>query len=298
MKFVPDAGETGTAYQIMTLLFTPEPFPNTGYVVVDYIIHVAPQPQSAISKSLVSGPDVDADGEIDVVVEVGQSLPTAYEFAITYTNPGGPAVLILDTVPAEWQVMDVAANVIIDGFGGGDDGNGGTGTVAVAAANGKTNNKSATVLVWRPDAELASSTLCVWAETRGRPVNRPKRFAPTSCGAFSLNDGARVFAVDEFGEPFRDGSTGEFLPPLFESEPLLLVAVEDLNGGGIVGDGSGDEDGDGLTDAHEALVIGTDPCDADTDGDGVEDGADQCPLTGPLPGQVADPENPGCWITP
>ncbi len=262
-------------------------------------VAITPQPPSAIGKTLISGPDVDADGEIDVVVEVGQSDPTEYDFAMTYANPDGPAVLILDTVPAEWQVTDVAANEIEDGFGSGADGNAGTGTVDVAAANHKPNNKSATLIVWTPDASLSSSTLSVGAETRGRPVKNAKRYAPASCGPLSLNDGAQVFAVDEDGKPLRDESTGELLPPLFESGPLLLAAVKDLNGGGLVGDGSGDEDGDGRTDLAEVRDEPlTDPCNADTDGDDVEDGADQCPLTGPLAGQIEDPENPGCWIDP
>jgi uncharacterized delta-60 repeat protein len=38
-----------------------------------------------------------------------------------------------------------------------------------------------------------------------------------------------------------------------------------------------DDDNDGLTDAQEA-ALGTDPINADTDGDGVLDGADNCPL--------------------
>jgi len=60
-----------------------------------------------------------------------------------------------------------------------------------------------------------------------------------------------------------------------------LAAVEDLNGNGLVPDGSGDENGDGLTDLEEACDIGTDPCNPDTDGDGVNDDVDQCPLEGP-----------------
>ncbi|MEX0901964.1 MAG: hypothetical protein WDZ76_04430 [Pseudohongiellaceae bacterium] len=42
VKFLPDAGETGTAYQIVTILFNTQPTANTGYVVVDYIIDVLP----------------------------------------------------------------------------------------------------------------------------------------------------------------------------------------------------------------------------------------------------------------
>ena len=98
------------------------------------------------------------------------------------------------------------------------------------------------------------------------------KFRPTSCGPLVLNDGALVFEVDEDGEPLRDPQTGEVLPPIFESEPLVLAAVKDLDGGGLVADGSGDEDGDGLTDLEEVADVGTDPCNPDTDGDGLNDG--------------------------
>ena len=50
------------------------------------------------------------------------------------------------------------------------------------------------------------------------------------------------------------------MPPLFTAEPLVLAAVEDLDGGGVVPDGSGDEDGDGRTDIEEVRDFGSDPC--------------------------------------
>ena len=64
-----------------------------------------------------------------------------------------------------------------------------------------------------------------------------------------------------------------------DSNNLCIAAVEDVNGDGIImPDGSGDEDGDGLSDLHEACEIGTDACNADTDGDGEPDGQDADPL--------------------
>ncbi|MHC4425882.1 MAG: hypothetical protein ACYSYV_07285 [Planctomycetota bacterium] len=219
---------------------------------------------------------------IDVVVEVGKNSTTQYDFDITYFNLGGSEVLIVDTVPAEWVVTNVAGNLIEDGFSSGPqpDGNGGTGTVEVFPANRQNPSKSATKIHWRPDPTLAS-TINVVAETRQSPGRNNVKFAPTSCGELFLNeDGAEAFEVDpETGEPLRDPETGEKLPPILVSNPLCLAAVEDCNGDGVIApDGSGDEDGDGLSDLEEACVIGTSPCNPDTDGDNVPDGTDPDPL--------------------
>ena len=235
---------------------------------------------AGIEKEITSGPDEDEDSEIDVVVEVGQADTTVFGFDITYSNSGGPDVLIVDTIPAEWQVTEVAGNPITDGFGNGSDGSGGT--VGVAPANKKDNNKSATIIQWTPDPD--GGTINVVVTTRESPGkgHRKKggpKFRPTSCGPLVLNDGALVFEIDpSTGEPKRD-PTGEVLPPIFESDPLLLVAVKDLDGGGLVGDGSGDVDGDTLTDLDEVSgEVVTDPCNPDTDGDGVNDDLDSDPL--------------------
>jgi hypothetical protein len=218
---------------------------------------------------------------IDVVVEVGKSSTTEYDFDVTYINLGGPAVLVVDTVPAEWLVTDVAGNPIVDGSSGGPkpDGNGGTGTVEVFPANLRNPSSSATKIHWRPDPTLAS-VINVVAEARQSPGKKNVKFAPTSCGALFLNeDGAEAFEVDETGEPLRDPETGEKLPPILVSNPLCLAAVEDCNGDGVIApDGSGDEDGDGLSDIEEACQLGTDPCNSDSDGDGVPDGNDPDPL--------------------
>lgn len=226
-----------------------------------------------ISKAVTDGPDRpdaidgsgESDGATDAVVEVGQTETTEYTFEITYANPEGPEVVVIDEVPAEWQVIEVAGNIIVDGFGSGSDGNGGT--VDVMPSNKKPNNRSATIIEWAPDIANDSSTINVVVETR----SKRSRFLPRDCGALSLNDAALVFAVDEAG--------GLLEPPIFQSHMLLLAAIEDVNGDGHIGrDGTGDEDGDGLTDFQEINDIGTDPCLTDTDGDGVPDGSDADPL--------------------
>jgi hypothetical protein len=186
------------------------------------------------------------DGSIDKAVEVGQSESTVYEFTVNYGSTESVPVLIKDTVPAEWDVELVE-----------DDG--GRATAAPADGGG-----SATKIHWEPGVEGGSIT--VRAESRWRPSNR---FAPTSCGNLFLNNGARAIELDpDTGRPLKD-ELGEEIPALAESDPICLAAVRDLNGDGkFAPDGSGDEDGDGLTDLEEACVFNTNPCIADTDMDG------------------------------
>jgi hypothetical protein len=167
-------------------------------------------------------------------------------------------------------VIEVCGVSIVNGFSPGtipDDNE--TGSVDVFPFNNKPNNKSSTKIQWLPNPSTAVSTITVKISTRQRPNGK---FAPTSCGALYLNDGAVAYKADPLtGKPLVDPDTGEPLPPLFgPTEPLRLAAVEDLDDppNGIVGDGSGDEDGDGLSDWDEVYEFGTDPCNADNDGDG------------------------------
>ena len=159
-------------------------------------------------KEITSGPDEDGDGEIDLVVEVGQTETTEYDFTITQSGLAG--LLIVDTVPAEWDVVGVVTNDQFEVF---------------KTGRGKRSNSS-TKILWRPAS--ASSSLLVFVQTRQSPSGKVK-FAPTESGALCLNSGpAQAFEVDpETGEPLRDPETGEKLPPVFEAGPLCLAAVED-----------------------------------------------------------------------
>ncbi len=103
-----------------------------------------------------------------------------------------------------------------------------------------------------------------------------------------------------------DGTTNEYLH-------LLVGECEDaLDGDGTIPGGGGgggdtcatnptgstcDPDNDNLTNAEEA-ALGTDPNDADTDNDGVNDNLDQCALDGRAEGQVALAGQLGCWTDP
>lgn len=146
----------------------------------------------------------------------------------------------------------------------------------LASANQKDNGKSATLASCYPEGSGMS-----WFSTIARchDNKKNKKCRPTSCGALYLNDGAEAFELDELGEPLVD-EFGDRLPPILVSNKLCLVAVPDLNGGGIDYSGNGDEDGDTVPDYLEACDFGTDPCDSDSDNDGIDDGDDACPLQG------------------
>jgi hypothetical protein len=55
IKFTPTSGQSGYAYQTMSILFTDQPQANTGYVVVDYIINVLDTTPDAFSFTAQTG---------------------------------------------------------------------------------------------------------------------------------------------------------------------------------------------------------------------------------------------------
>ena len=73
------------------------------------------------------------------------------------------------------------------------------------------------------------------------------------------------------------------------TDPLELIAIADIEDG-YPRDGSGDKDEDNLTDEEEVLVpgYGTDPCEADTDGDGLNDDVEVAGCTFPLDDDTDD----------
>jgi hypothetical protein len=236
----------------------------TGALAAGWYINILNAPAGAVQlqrfeKVITDGPDEDLNGEIDLVVETAKPLPTAYEFTIRYTDRDRPEhVVILDTVPAEWEVIYAESTEALD-------------EVEFYPANTKQPSKSATKIVWRP--ATVSSSLAVGVLSRERPSKKDPKFAPTSCGSLYLNDGAAAYEADPLtGMPALD-AMGEWLPPIFgPTPPLCLAAVYDYNEDGvIVYDGTGDEDGDGLTDLQEACGTGTCPCSPDTDEDGLSD---------------------------
>jgi hypothetical protein len=147
-------------------------------------------------KRLVAGPE-----EIGIYL----SGPTQYVFDIDYT---GPAALVVDTVPAEFEIITLDPTA---------------GTVAAFdTSQGKGN--SANRIEW--EVLAGASTLTVVIQTVGSPGkgHRNPVFKPTSCGNLPLNDGATAYEVDEEGNLVIDPE-GNRIVIVGPSDPLWVVAV-------------------------------------------------------------------------
>ena len=243
---------------------------------------------------------------IALAVEAPAMSSIHYDFKITANTEGLIDPVVYDTVPAEWTVTEIDEvlitgpdnngnnddNVALDfantgvGCGGFIDGLGDGGDVTVSrGGNSKKNNCSSdTDIVWvmEPDE---FDMIRVDLQSRGPKKNG--KYKPTFCGALYLNYGAELM----------DGST-----LVATSNRLVVASVFDLSnssfpadgppepGDGVDPTGAGDEDQDGASDIDEVRNLGTDPCNGDTDDDGVLDGADLCPLQGVF----GDVDDDGC----
>jgi hypothetical protein len=183
-------------------------------------------------------------------IQVADLDTTTYEFTITYTSDGGPAVTLLDTVPAEFDEVAVEDGGVCD-------------SLLVARANnkkGKAKKDRGATKIACELSEQTDATLVVTFHTRQSPGkgHNPPIFAPTSCGMLLLNDGA--VAVDR-SDPDID---------LLVAGPTaaLAVAIDDL---------TSDLDGDGAGDACDNCPDTPNADQADSDGDGVGDLCDNCP---------------------
>jgi len=246
----------------------------------------APPETGEFTKTLTSGPDRDGDGNIDVVVPINVTIPTEYDFTITW--PGDEPVVIRDRVPAEWDVTHVEFDDTDLPLDCGEDTDfvGPYGMVEISRG-GKSGKKcnSDTGFDWMPGAD--DDTLNI--QTRARcHDNRNNTFCrPTSCGALYLNYGAVAYQKDpDTGELVLDDN-GEPIVVDGPTDPICLAAVADVDGDGtFIWDGSGDEDGDTFSDYEEACEWGNDPCayTPDSDDDRIPDPQDNCPDT-PNPDQ-------------
>lgn len=141
-------------------------------------------------------------------IQLKDQQTTTYEFTIEYVSEGGPAVVILDTIPAEFT------NVAVD--------DGGVCVELVVEKSGKGTGgatKIACALASETDASLM-----VTFETRQSPGRGHKVpvFAPSSCDLLVLNDG--TVAIDPLAPEELELVAG----------PTAMLVVEVLD---LVGDG-------------------------------------------------------------
>lgn len=126
-----------------------------------------------ISKVLLEGPE-----EIGIYLPI----PTSYVFEINYT---GPEALVVDTVPAEFEIVSLAASA-------GD---------ADWFEPSKGKGKSANRIEWSVPAGANTLTVTVQTAPSNGKGHRTPVYKPTSCGPLAINDGAVAYEVDENGDP-------------------------------------------------------------------------------------------------
>ena len=170
---------------------------------------LTPPPPPEIEKRLVSGPE-----------EIGIYLPgaTLYQYTIEYT---GPAALVKDTVPAEFEVILLVAT---------------DGTANDFKPGKGAKSQSSTKIEWLVPAGTSTLTVDIQTVVRSwHGKKTPDVFKPTSCGSLPINDGATAFEVDEDGElvlvEVTDSDTGEVtLEPVVIVGPSNSLAVEAVEG--------------------------------------------------------------------
>jgi len=151
--------------------------------------------------------------------EIGIYLPqpTGYVFEISYV---GPAALVTDTVPAEFEVIDTQSSL---------------GAVTLDNKGKGKKSQGSTQIEW--DVPAGINTLTVAIQTRESPGGGHKLtvFKPTSCGPLPINDGATAFEVDQNGDlvlvSYTDPDTGEVtLHPVIIVGPSNSLGVEAVEG--------------------------------------------------------------------
>jgi hypothetical protein len=186
--------------------------------IIPAVVPPAHAQDPTLEKTLVSGP-----------AEIGIALPapTVFVFEISYSNPAGVPVRVLDTVPAEFEIVSLSASAgMAEHF------------KAHKKAAGQARGEAANRIVWDLDAGVGG-TLTVTIQTvqspgRGHARKGALVYKPTSCGELSLNDGATAFELDpetgrivtvEVADPVTGEVSFEAVIVAGPSEGLAVEAV-------------------------------------------------------------------------
>ncbi|MCH2064637.1 MAG: SUMF1/EgtB/PvdO family nonheme iron enzyme, partial [Roseibacillus sp.] len=117
--------------------------------------------------------------------------------------------------------------------------------------------------------------------TRVLTVSNTANGTITGGGIYRLGTGAVLTAVPALGYVFT-AWTGDVANL---TNPLAIVMDENQTAGAVFSQNQRDPDGDGLSNYQELVLHGTDPNDADSDGDGFNDGLEISESTNPNDGQ-------------
>jgi len=164
---------------------------------------------------------VATDPCFDDGVPMKEDGPTQCSFAVIGGSMFGDTVIIQDTIPAEWELLDIeplpffrdVCDAMEANTGGQDNSNG----------KAKSSRSATQVECVLQPFELNGFIATV--ETRESPSG--KFFKPTFCGTFELNEGAVTLLGDINGDPvLEEVEPGVFEPiVLAESGPLEVQAV-------------------------------------------------------------------------
>ena len=167
-------------------------------------------------KTLLSGP-----------AQIGISLttPTTYVFKISYANPDqNTKVLIKDTVPAEFDIVDASAS---------------TGDVQFfkTAKFEKGKQNSANRIEWDLDTNEKEGILSVEIKTSLNPGkgHQPPVYKPTSCGSLKINDGATAYEIDPATGKIRYIDVQDPVTNFVSSQPVIVMGPSNSIGVTAVG---------------------------------------------------------------
>jgi hypothetical protein len=181
----------------MLILKTNGHFKLTKTSGTDHGLYALNCPDFSITKRRELGPNL---------IGIYQSTPTEYIFEIQYQ---GPPALVIDTVPAEFEVVEAVINA-------------GGGTVTLD----QNRPGTATHILWTVASPNPFGRLAVRIRTVQSPGtgHREPVYKPTSCGPLSLNDGATAYRdVSVFNA--ATGATTTQRLAIGPSNSLVVTAV-------------------------------------------------------------------------
>jgi len=213
-------------------------FALTGLVVFE----VAPPQRPVFEKLIVGGSDRNQDNVADAIIRANAWSESTFVFRIDVNQPDLIPVQVRDRVPATWEVVSAVPDNPEDVVRLWE----GPRTPHVYGGHRSTN------IQWVPTDNVGRLTVTITTRHHSRHDRGP--YLPHDCGKVMINEGAELLYDITLSPVMSNGK------PVVTDE-LYIGAMKDTNHDGkIAWGGNGDEDGDGVSDAEELFLWGTDPC--------------------------------------